>query len=251
MYFESGRDNKKYFARKDNACAPHFHRSVEILYVLSGEKTVEVGGETLLLSPRDMLVCAPYLTHAYAPNQNGEQFVLTVPTQYCEAFEKACERALPATAVYHDTDGELLPVFERLHDCGNDILFTGFINLLLGVFLQHVPLVKTQKNKERTLVERIVEYIDAQYAEDITLHTLARRFGYSPNYFSSLFKRHFRIGLPAYLNGVRVRKSVKLLPTHHISSIYALCGFHNSQQYFLHFKKTYGCTPKQYLKILQ
>ena len=227
---------------------PHFHRSIEILYVLSGEKSVLYGDETYLLSPRDLLVCVPYLTHAYSPSKDGEQFVLTAPTNYCELFEKNCNDALPATAVYHDKNGELIPLFEKLSNCDNDVLFIGLLNTILGIFAQHTTFVKVKQAKERTLVERIVEYIDERYCEDITLTSLSSHFGYSPNYFSALFKRHFRVGFPTYLNSVRIRKSVNLLHTHSISSIYALCGFHNSQQYFLHFKKNYGCTPKQFFK---
>jgi AraC-like DNA-binding protein len=53
--------------------------------------------------------------------------------------------------------------------------------------------------------------------------------------------------LTAYINYVRVQKSTELLKTNQISAVYFLCGFKNPQQYFLNFKKYYGCTPKEYL----
>ena len=39
MFFESERDKRAYFSKKDNVCGAHFHRSAELLYTLSGEKT--------------------------------------------------------------------------------------------------------------------------------------------------------------------------------------------------------------------
>ena len=248
MIFEGKRDNRPLCSKKDHSCEPHFHHSIEMLYVLSGEKTVYLGEKTYRLMPRDLLLCTPYVMHSYLPSENGEQFAVTAPSVYCEAFEKACNGKTPMNAVYHDDAGELLPLFERLSNCDNNILHIGLINVILGIFLQNVPLVITQDKKEPTLVERIVNYIDESYSEDITLKKISSYFGYSPNYFSTMFKHHFHTSFPNYLNQVRIRKSITLLNTHNVSTVYSLCGFKNPQQYFLYFKKTYGYTPKQFLK---
>ena len=248
MYFETGRDNSKYYARGDNLCLPHFHQSVEILYVLQGEKTVFIGDRHYLLHPNDMLVCTPYVMHYFPPDGQGEQMLITCPAEYCQRFVKLCESMQPSDPIFHDIKKELLPVFSMLESCDNDVLFTGLVNMLLGKFIEHVPFLSVQQNKERTLIERIVSYLDVHYAENVTLHTLSKEFGYSPNYFSHLFKRHFHSGLPQYLGGVRIRKSIELLKTRNVSDVYFLCGFNSPQQYFLHFKKTYGCTPKAFLR---
>ena len=42
MYFETQRDSQRYYHDGDNICLPHFHRSVEFLFVLKGEKQVFV-----------------------------------------------------------------------------------------------------------------------------------------------------------------------------------------------------------------
>ncbi|MDE5896915.1 MAG: AraC family transcriptional regulator, partial [Clostridia bacterium] len=90
-------------------------------------------------------------------------------------------------------------------------------------------------------------YIDEHYAESLTLAEAAGKFGYAPNYFSSLFKRYFRIGFAQYVNSVRVRKSIPLLKTQKASSVCYDCGFRSPQQYFLNFRKVFGCTPYEYL----
>ena len=248
MYFETGRDNSIHYARLDNLCPPHFHQSVEILYVLKGEKTVFVGDGQYVLRPHDVLICTPYVMHHYLPDSTGEQIVVTCPVEYCQQFEKLCESMQPIRPVYHDSKRELLPFFSLLEAHGNKVLFSGIVNTILGKFIEATPFVPLKKNRERTLIERIVSYLDEHYAESVGLDTLSTQFGYSPNYFSSLFKRHFRSGFPEYLGGLRIRKSVPLLKTHNVSEIYFLCGFNSPQQYFLHFKKTYGCTPKEFLQ---
>lgn len=95
---------------------------------------------------------------------------------------------------------------------------------------------------------QIAKYIDEEYGKPLTLSALASRFGYSPNYFSWLFKRHFQTSFPQYLNGIRVRKSLPLLRTKKVYAVCYECGFNSPQQYYLHFKKFYGCTPKEFLK---
>ena len=99
----------------------------------------------------------------------------------------------------------------------------------------------------RTQIHRIADYIDKNYASPIGLEELASEFGYSPNYFSSLFKKYFMTGVTQYINSVRVQKSVPLLKTQKISAVYFLCGFQSPQQYFLNFRKFFGCTPYEYL----
>ena len=151
MYFETGRDNSKYYAHKDNNSPPHFHQSVELLYVLRGEKTVLVGDKQYVLHPNDMLVCAPYVMHRFSPCEQGEQMVATCPTEYCSQFEKLCETMQPSTPVFHDSLQELLPAFTALKACDNDVLFTGIINTILGKFMEKVPFVPIQNNKEQSL----------------------------------------------------------------------------------------------------
>lgn len=248
MYFETGRDNSKHYARQDNLCAPHFHQSVEILYVLRGEKKVFIGDGAYVLQSHDTLVCSPYVMHHFLPDKTGEQIVVTCPVEYCPQFGKLCERMQPSVPVFHDYKKKLLPLFLLLENCHNEILFTGLVNTILGKFIQQTPFIPLQKSRERTLVERIVSYLDEHYTENVTLRSLAKEFGYSPNYFSYIFKRHFHSGLPEYLGGVRIRKSIPLLKTRNVSDVYFLCGFNSPQQYFLHFKKTYGCTPKEFLQ---
>ena len=100
------------------------------------------------------------------------------------------------------------------------------------------------KAKAQEVNKEIAKYIDEAYDKPLTLSTLAARFGYSPNYFSWLFKQHFKTSFPQYLNRIRVRKSLPLLRTKKVYAVCYECGFNSPQQYYLHFKKFYGCSPK-------
>lgn len=247
MFFETGRDRTVYFSRRDNACGAHFHRSAELMYVLCGHKTALLNGREYTLSAGQILVCPPYAVHMFPPCPGSEQIVAAVPADYCARFEKFCETHEAETPVFDDGDGSLLPLFSALEKAGNDVLCEGLTNCILGRYLERTAFRPARRPPDRSQVERIAVYIDEHYASPLSLSSLAGAFGYSPNYFSALFKKYFRTGVAQYVNSVRVQKSLPLLKTRKISAVYFLCGFRSPQQYFLNFRKFFGCTPYEYL----
>lgn len=246
-YFETNRDKHVYYKYGDNLCAAHLHRSVEILYIVKGEKQVWLNGAFYLLGEGDCVIAPPYCVHRYEPSA-GEQIVATVPTEYCEQFERLCANARPTTHLFHDTDGSIEKLLRSLKDPPNELFFMGTANLLLGIFTSRVPFVPYKEENERELIERIARYIDENYAEPLSLSKLSKRFGYSPNYFSALFKKLFKSSLPQYVNGIRVYKSLRDLDKKPLYALATEYGFNSPQQYYLNFKKFYGCSLKTFLK---
>lgn len=248
MFFEIERDKKAFYLMTDNICGAHFHRSTEIMYVLSGEKHAYIDGAEYVLHGGEVLVCPPYSLHCFPPSEDSEQIVATVPSEYCGRFAMMCGAYRPETYVVKDEDGTLLKCMYRLENITNEIFFEGAANFILGYFSENVKFMPVSNKRENSPLLKIAEYIDVNYDKPLSLKHLSNEFGYSPNYFSTFFKKNFRAGITEYINSVRVVKSLALLETHQISSVYYLCGFSCPQQYFLNFKKTFGISPKQYLK---
>lgn len=248
MFFETGRDQAVFFARKDNTCSAHFHRSAELMYVLCGEKRAILNGKGYALSAGGILVCPPYAVHAFSPSPGSEQIVVAVPAEYCARFEAFCETRQPESPVFYDRDGRMLRWFEEIRNADNEVLLEGIVNCILGNYLKVSRFFPLRCPPERSQISRIAEYIDRNYAAPLSLSSLAAEFGYSPNYFSALFKKYFRTGIAQYINSVRVQKSLPLLKTHKIEAISLRCGFRSPQQYFLNFRRFFGCTPREYLR---
>lgn len=247
MYFESYRNTQTYYSKRDNICGAHFHRSAEILYVLSGQKPARLNGTEYLLERGQVLFCQPYAVHAFLPCPGGEQIVVAVPADYCRRFESFCETHEPVFPVLTDEDGTLLRLMTELENTDNEVLFEGLVNCLFGVYLERASFRATTKAPDRSQIRLIADYIDKHYASPVSLSELSAQFGYSPNYFSALFKKYFMTGVAQYINSVRIQKSLPLLKTQKISAVYFLCGFQSPQQYFLNFRKIFGCTPYEYL----
>ncbi len=93
------------------------------------------------------------------------------------------------------------------------------------------------------------EYIDAYFAEEVSLSKLADLVSLSPYYFARSFERE--IGLPphAYLESVRIKKARELLDQGHtIVSAALLAGFGDQSHLTRRFKQFLGITPGQYVR---
>ena len=248
MIFESQRDKNIYYSLKDNVCSTHFHKSAEIIYVISGEKKVKIGGKDLVLRERELAVVPPCVMHTFMPSLGGVQIVLSILPSYCEQFAKTCERADLSNFVYFDERCELLPLLKEAEGNKSEFFMLGVANLVFSRLCASVRFLPKEKSNEKNKIVEIYEYIEKNYTDDISLEKISAYFGYSKNHFSVLFKRNFNIGFNAYLNNTRVVKSVKYLKNHSIYEVSIMCGFKSPQQYHLNFKKVYGCSPKKYFE---
>lgn len=97
-------------------------------------------------------------------------------------------------------------------------------------------------------VNKIIDYIEQNYDQDITLKSLARYVMMGENYVSALFKKKTGDTLIHYLHRTRVEKAIELLTTTDlpINRICQNVGFMNDNYFIKIFKRMTGMTPSQY-----
>ena len=85
----------------------------------------------------------------------------------------------------------------------------------------------------------------ANYAENLTLESMARRAMVSESHFSRLFKSTTSIGFKEYLNMLRIREAQRLLlnTCASVCEIAFSCGFNDSHYFSTHFKSGHGVSP--------
>lgn len=69
-------------------CPLHFHRSIEILYVLEGAMETQVGNEKYLAKPDDIIFVHNYYHHAFTPMPEYRKLFLVIPYNYANEFEE-------------------------------------------------------------------------------------------------------------------------------------------------------------------
>jgi len=97
-------------------------------------------------------------------------------------------------------------------------------------------------------VNKIIDYIEKNYDQDITLKSLARYVMMGENYVSALFKKKTGETLIHYLHRTRVEKAIELLTTTDlpVNRICQNVGFMNDNYFIKIFKRMTGVTPSQY-----
>ncbi|MCL1990048.1 MAG: AraC family transcriptional regulator [Defluviitaleaceae bacterium] len=95
-----------------------------------------------------------------------------------------------------------------------------------------------------------IEYIQAHYAQSISLQDMSNELNLNLYYFCSLFKSETGLNFNQYLNQLRIDKSKALLvrTQDSIVDIAMAVGFNNHTYFSLTFKKLTGMTPTEYRK---
>ena len=95
---------------------------------------------------------------------------------------------------------------------------------------------------------RIIEYIEKNYTESITLEQLSQVSGMSKNGIIAMFKRLYGMTPVKYMNNLRLYKACELLKNTDmpISQLAYQCGFADSNYFARVFREQRGMTPREY-----
>ncbi|NRA38615.1 MAG: helix-turn-helix transcriptional regulator [Planctomycetes bacterium] len=104
------------------------------------------------------------------------------------------------------------------------------------------------KNDSRLL--QIKRFIDARFAQNISLQNLADEAGMSASHFSSSFKKQFKSTSMDFVINRRLEEATYLLGDHmlRIKEIARRVGYEDEFHFSRLFKKKYGVSPKFYRK---
>lgn len=100
------------------------------------------------------------------------------------------------------------------------------------------------------IIKSILNYINKNYQQDISLKQLAEEFYVSPNYVSKLFNKEMNRGLLDYVNEIRVSRAKKRLMDYQykIYEVAEMVGFNSQVHFNIVFHKYVGMSPKEYRK---
>lgn len=93
-----------------------------------------------------------------------------------------------------------------------------------------------------------LDYIERNYAQNISLQEVADYVGVTPNYLGKLFLKYCNGTFTDELNKLRLREAKRLLdaPSCRVYEVAEKVGFMNITYFSRVFKKYEGCTPTEY-----
>ena len=121
-----------------------------------------------------------------------------------------------------------------------------------GLFLANAIYFKArwrnQFEESATHEEDILNYLQANYLEPITLDTLCNEFGYSRSRFSHIFNNYFGCSLTKYLNILRCLHFNDIFNDQSdldIADAALDCGFGSVRSFYRAYRDLYGHSPRQ------
>lgn len=198
------------FVTMDHNSPFHWHREMEILYILNGHATVHMEGEEYELNPLDAVVMDYARIHEviYAlPQTMGicihvSRQLLRRYLPEAEPFAIRCagQRLRPGQQEYYNEICGYLKELTVLYVNQNEtyrLKSTARILELLACLVEHfsepVSMVATQTRAGKMeRLEQICMYVDHHYREEMTLQEAADELGLNREYFCRFFKAEHR-----------------------------------------------------------
>lgn len=247
----------------------HYHKDVEIIYVLEGRLRLMLENKEVELSAGDIYYVdsmrmhytkkfenvyygccifpvVPFLLDAFP---EGALIFLNGCSSY--DFEKLLLQNPDAKVSLTDLMREMLNHQER-RTYGYSLLLQADLKkmlfLLIQLFRTEENEYQNQKNEECRKIVEAVSYVNKHISEKIDLNLLCQQCHYSYHYFSKLFKQYIGVNFTEYLMRERVKLSKVYLTESDksVSEISYDVGFPNENSFFRSFRKCTGLTPKQY-----
>ena len=246
MYYEKKVDEKSYylfyFGRYDENTEPHFtpphcHDAYELLVVTRGSVETVLNGEMKILHAGDILFCDSYDVHSFV-FEHCERYSLVFSKNCCRMLLND-EKILPS---YPQCDEKnFVAILNRLEEyrslygteIPNGLLVEGLVSYILGIIELSCGRIE-RRARTNELMINVLDYINKNSDKDLTLTSVAAKFGYAPNYFSGVFNKFVNMSFTNYLNYVRYTHAAEiiLLQGCTATDIAMKCGFGSMNSFY-------------------
>lgn len=231
-------------AECDNVCNVHFHRKVEVMYVLEGEKKIFASGKELTLRCDNIYFANSYEMHGYAESPGSRQTVIVFPNLMLRDFYDVFGDKIMNGCVVDDAGfcRSVLPHFEALAEgkC-NKLVMQAHCDMLLGSVAEKLGYSEGARGRQG-FVDGLLAYINEHYADEINLDVMAEHFGYSKYYFSRMFNDALGTSITDYVSAVRLMHTLETMKSKGCTASEAAleCGFSSIPTFYRVLKKNYN-----------
>ncbi len=245
----------------------HWHRAIELVYMLEGKVLRTVEGKTWTISVGRCLLTNSNVVHSDRSMEYSRYILLHIPLDFLEKFIPDA-RYIRFKLDFNETNTtkikqinmvkKMLTAMKALQDKKekgyllkfNSILFD-LLHLLYTNFSTksfQAELKPQQKDFDR--LDKVLQYIMKNYARPISLEEISGILVFRPEYFCRFFKKYMGITFLEYQNELRLSFIYRdiIETTEPIGRILEKHGFTNYKIFRRMFNEHFGTTP---MKIRQ
>lgn len=240
--------------------------SLNVFFVLNGSIELEVSNRVQTLFADDLYVVNPMESYQISSKEKNLYLYLRISKKQLEQqFLGPClplyDSLLLTNAEKQEEVGKLRKLLthlmaayfkkeNRLEIEVYQYLFS-FLTRMTKEFKKESPILLTMNTNEiDPRISQILETIQSEYEQALTLDDFAEKHGISYHYLSRLFKEHVGMTYTEYLNQTRLLHAAEelLLTDLPIIKVALNNGFSSGKNFHQLFKKHYQVTPSSYRK---
>ncbi len=247
----------------------HHHDEFEFLLMVRGEMLCEIDDTKYILKKGDVIFVNGRVPHMTQTLEEGTIYLLLNigmpssgkgPLRYILKFLKnsnsPCYHFKNGTSENRDIYQYIMKMYDenREKKNGYEFYMEAYMHMILALLHRMDILCDESHIGDHKAIEKIMpvlEFVDKNFAEQITLDTISEMLNFNKSYLCRLFKSATNSTFTEYLNFVRICKSEKLLKQgENISEVAYAVGFSSLSYFNRTFKKYKRCSPSMYKKLI-
>ncbi len=245
----------------------HWHREFEIIRVLDGSLTVYLNNAPYLLHRGDILLIQGGCLHRAEPTGCIYECVVFDPVMLKRQKNDVTEKYLAPiiTSQLHinnlaaqedpqlqDTVNALFAVLGAQSEFYELEVYGLLFRLFSGLYVKKhmISVKKAMPSHQIQTVLRLVEWIERNFAEPISLDKLSELFGLNKKYLCRIFKAYTSKTVMEYVNELRIENACYDICVRgkNITEASYDSGFNDLSYFCKVFKQYKGMTPKEFKK---
>ena len=244
---------------KDGPGNIHLHHNIELIYIIEGSMRLQLYEDDRMihgvrLVKNDVIMINCNILHTTVTLDRVRYYLALIPPNTLTTpLHIGVGKTFPKP--YNDEDQRILQMlddFSRFSKSNSEryksVICTSIANTVTAYLLPRLGNEMIELHGG-SMKSDIIAYVYKNYRNpELSAESLAKNFGYSKRYLSSLFSEKVGMGIRSYITALRLSDAKNLLETTPMSieSIAYTVGFESERTFFRVFRDATGKTPGEY-----
>ncbi|MFT4146522.1 MAG: AraC family transcriptional regulator [Mobilitalea sp.] len=226
-----------------------------IHHVVSGKGIYKVGKRSFEISTGNTFLIYPNTEITYIADQNDPWEYYWVGFQGNDAriiinqTDFTEENPVIYTELNNSFETYLMNIYNaKGNSTSSKIIMSGYLMLALSLLVQNSSHTKQHYHSTNTYLHKATEYIEFNYAQELTVQGIADYIGISRSQLYRVFMEHYKLSPEQFILEFRIKHACQLLKDSNLSigSVGYSVGFNDNLYFSKAFKKIKGISPREY-----
>lgn len=257
-----------YLCNEEKTMNIHIHDCYEMYFSITGGKQFLIDNKFYDIDPGDLFIINQFESHYLSKIDQmiHERIVVSIHPDLIKMLStkntdlstcftkrtKGCSHRLHLTTEQQQRFYYYINKITSIDSYGSDIIekacFMELLVMINSIYTENLNLDSSVSDyKYNQQVEQIIQYINQNICDSITIEFLAKHFYLSDSYICRIFKSATGTTINKYITARRISIAKSLLSSGmSVSDVYSQSGFNDYSNFLKAFTKAVGVSPKKY-----